>query len=245
MKSSALASLLLASFAAQADVADDDAWYGKVTSGYLWAEGDAGLIGTTQSVYGGSPTFSMDNGGSLSSFSMALGRTLPMGWRIEGELSFLRVGTDTGLVNGLEQRSDDAFRLDGEVLSAVFMLNALYDFDVGSEPFTPYLKAGMGFARNDASAVMDVQFDSALWAGTPFEGVSLAGVSFPGTSETHLAWNVGVGLRTALSERLVLELEYGFIDLGEAATAVDPDNDAVVWSGLSSHRFLLGLDFRF
>jgi opacity protein-like surface antigen len=242
MKSSALASLLLASFAAQADADDDAGWYGKVTSGYLWAEGDADLVGTTESVYGGSPTFSMDNG---TSFSVALGRRLPMGWRIEGELSFLRVGTDTAVINGLEQRIEDAFRLDGEVDSAVLMLNALYDFDVDSKPFTPYLKAGVGIARNEASAVMDVQFDSALWTGTAFEGASLTGISYPGTPETHLAWNVGVGLRTALSERLVLELEYGFVDVGEAATAVDPDNDAVVWSGLSSYRFLLGLDFRF
>lgn len=242
MRTRILAALLLALSAVHAAAENEVGWYGTITSGYLWAEGHAGLVGTTQSVYGGSPTFDMDDGGSLA---LALGRRLPMGWRIEGELSFLRAGTDTGIVHGMEQRLGDTFRLDGDIDSTVFMVNGLFDFDVRNERFTPYLKVGAGIARNEASASLDVQFDAALWTGTSREGVALDGHAFPDAFETHFAWNAGVGLRTPLTDRFLLALEYGFIDPGEAATGPDGGNDAIVWTDLAAQRFLLGLDFRF
>jgi opacity protein-like surface antigen len=223
--------------------AEESLWYGKIASGYLFAEGDVGFIGTTSSVYGGSPTFAMDDGGQMS---FAVGHKLPNGWRIEANMSFLDVDTDTSSVVGFDERVDDLFRIDGNVDSAVFMLNGLFDLNtVSGTRFTPYFRAGIGIARNEASATLEVQYNSAMWAGTVFEGRALEESRFPDAFETSFAWNVGLGVRTKLSDRFLLALEYGFIDLGDTVTGIDASNDAITFSKLTAQQLLLGLNFEF
>jgi opacity protein-like surface antigen len=56
---------------------------------------------------------------------------------------------------------------------------------------------------------------------------------------------MGVGVRTALTDRFLMALEFSFIDLGDAVTAIDENNDAIDFSDLSSQRLLFGLNYRF
>jgi opacity protein-like surface antigen len=231
---------MLAVSASNGVQAEESPWYGKVESGYLFADGDVDLTGASSSVYGGSPTFDMDDGGQVS---FALGHRLPNGWRIEANMSFLNFDTDTGTTTGFDDRADDTFRLDGGVDSAVLMLDGVFDVPGGGTRFTPFLKAGIGIARNEASAALDVQYDSAIWDGTVFEGETITDHRFPDAFETSFAWNIGFGVRTKLTDRFMLSLEYGFIDLGEAATGTDASNDAITYSKLTSQRLLLGLNF--
>jgi opacity protein-like surface antigen len=161
-------------------------------------------------------------------------------------MSFLDIDTDTASVMGFDERADDLFRIDGNVDSSVLMLNALFDLNtVRGTRLTPYLKAGIGIARNKASATLDVQYNSAIWDGTVFEGQAIEGSRFPDAFETSFAWNVGWGVRTKLSDRFLLAMEYGFIDLGDAVTGIDASNDAITYSKLTAQQLLLGLNYEF
>jgi opacity protein-like surface antigen len=242
MKCKATIGCVAAMLVADGTSASESEWYGSLKAGYLFGDGEAILIGTTSSVYGGFPSIAMDNGGEIS---IATGRLMPNGWRLEAELGFLNLDTDSGVVSGLDDRADDSFRLDGSVDSTVLMFNTLIDLNVNSERFTPYLKAGIGLARNEAQASLDVEYASAIWNGTSLEGQSASGIPYSDAFETSFAWNIGAGVRTALTDRFLMTLEFGFVDLGDAVTAIDENNDAVEFSDLSSQRLLLGLNYRF
>lgn len=67
-------------------------------------------------------------------------------WRVEGELTFRSNDVDTHRLNG----GAPLVGPTGDIESTAVMLNALIDFD-GASRFTPYLGAGVGLARVDAS----------------------------------------------------------------------------------------------
>jgi opacity protein-like surface antigen len=125
------------------------------------------------------------------------------------------------------------------------MFNTLIDLNMNSQRFTPYLKAGIGLARKQAQATLAVEYDSVIWNGTSLEGQSASRIPYADSVETSFAWNMGVGVRTALTDRFLMALEFSFIDLGDAVTAIDENNDAIDFSDLSSQRLLFGLNYRF
>ena len=169
MKCKAIVGCVAAIFVTDGASASEPEWYGSLKAGYLFGDGEATLIGTTSSVYGGFPSIDMDNGGEIS---IATGRLMPNGWHLEAELGFLNLETDSVVVSGLDARVDDSFRLDGSVDSTVLMFNTLIDLNMNSQRFTPYLKAGIGLARKEAQATLDIEYDSAIWHGTSLEGQS-------------------------------------------------------------------------
>jgi opacity protein-like surface antigen len=242
MKCKAIIVCVTAIIVADGTRASEPEWYGSLKAGYLFGDGEATLIGTTSSVYGGFPSIGMDDGAEIS---IATGRLMPNGWRLEAELGFLNIDTDSGVVSGLDERVDDSFRLDGSVDSTVLMFNTLIDLNANSQRFTPYLKAGVGYVRNEAQASLDVDYDSAIWNGTSLEGQSASGIPYAEGVQNSFAWNMGIGVRSALTDRFLMALEFSFIDLGDAVTATDENNDAIYFSDLSSQRLLLGLHYRF
>ncbi len=220
----------------------DRNWYGRISTGYIFAGGDADFFGTTTSVYGGTPRIEMDEGGQ---FSLAFGTHLPGGWRLEGDFGYLNLNTDTDSYSGTGDRTDDRFLLDGEIEAFVFMLNVIHDFDVGNRRLKPFVKGGIGVAYNEATAELDIDYDSPLWIGTAFEGERLRDYAYPEGSTTEFAWNLSAGVRLALARQFSLTLEYGLIDLGEALTETDEFGDAIGFSDLLSEQLLIGIDYRF
>ena len=237
--------LLLGSGAASGDglwSGKDLQWYGRVATGYLVVDGDARLAGPTASVYGGTPTIEMDDAGR---FSLVFGTAFPSGLRLEGELGYLNLDTKSSQVMGFDDRADDEFRLDGTIESLVFMFKGAYDFYPETAFFRPYVTAGIGVARNEARAGLDVEFNSPLWDGTAFENTALVDNRFPGTASTEFAWTAGIGFKLAVAERLGLSLEYGITDLGAAETGLDGNGDAIGFDDLDSQHITLGLDYQF
>lgn len=218
-------------------------WYGSVNAARLRAGGEVNFFGNTASIYGGTPTVDMDDGGRVS---LAIGFVGPGGWRLEGDFGYLNMRTDTSPIFGVDDRAGDSFALDAEVESLVLMVNGIYEFEMGNSRFTPFIKGGIGIARNKTTqALLDVQFNAAIWNGTVFEGQSLTDLAYPEGKRTDFAWSISAGLRMALTERFALSLEYGLIDLGEALTATDENGDALGFSDLVTEQLSLGLYFRF
>jgi opacity protein-like surface antigen len=218
-------------------------WFGNLSATYMDSNGEINFYGNTASVYGGAPSISMDDGQGLS---FAVGFQTRDGWRLSAELGQMSLNSSTSDVFGLNDRINDTFRVDAEIESLVFMLNGGYDFEIGSERFTPFFEGGVGVARNESRhAILDVSYDSLIWNGSSLDDQQLIGYSYPNGETTEFAWSASVGLRMALSERFDLSLSYGLMDLGEALTETDDGGDALGFDDLSSQQWQLGLEFEF
>jgi opacity protein-like surface antigen len=218
-------------------------WYAGIVTSYLIASGDANFYGNTQSIYGGSPTFGMDDGRALS---LTFGRDFSDGWRLQGQISYQNMQSNVSPVSGFDDRSEDLFAVDAEIESTLLMLNGFYDFDIGANWFKPYLKGGIGVSRNKTTqANIAVEYNSAIWDGSVLQGQFVDDIQYPEGKSTEFAWNIGAGLVFDVSENFDLSFEYGFLDLGEALTETTGGGDALGWSDLSAQSISLGIDYRF
>ncbi|WP_353572383.1 outer membrane protein [Candidatus Albibeggiatoa sp. nov. BB20] len=156
--------------------------------------------------------------------------------RLEAELRFRSLDTDDSYRDGLGSRTEQSFSVNSQMDALTFMGNAIYDFDIQGSPLMPYVKAGIGFAKIDTEATLDIQptfsqFGIGLW-------------QYPDDDTTNFAWSLGFGARYAIQDNLYLDLEYQYIDMGEAATQVDVNGDHVE-ADLQSHEITLGLNYHF
>ena len=239
---------------ADADSYSDDygwlgggSWYGSVRAGFLPAiSSDGQFFGPTESVYGGSPLIEMDDG---FQYSLAVGREIFDDvfddLRLEFELSYLTSQIDTSPVPGASPRDDDVFALQGDVDSLLFMVNLGYDFNNLRWWATPYLRGGVGVAETDVSASQSVDFDSAIWQGTAFEGRTIDDEPFSEGSTSEFAWSFAAGFKKEIADRWAVRLEYSFLNRGEGQTGINVDGDAVRFSDLESQQITLGLDWQF
>ncbi len=106
--------------------------------------------------------------------------------------------------------------------SQSLMLNAYYDINTNSA-FTPYVGAGIGFAKVKAkltSSVMNTNADS-----------------------TKMAWQVGAGVAYALNDNVAIDLGYRYTDMGEYSKPLGVDNTYKL--DVHSHEVLLGARYSF
>jgi opacity protein-like surface antigen len=217
-------------------------WYAGLSTSYLFAGSDIDVHGSSVSVFGGMPTFELDDGQSIA---LSAGYRWSNRWRIEGQLGYQRLTSDTTTLTGLDDRLGDTFSLDSDLDSWSLMVNGIYEPDLAFARIRPFVKLGLGVARHRADATLDVQYDAPLWNGTSFEGVTVSDSPFAHDYQTSFAWQAGIGFTTALYERLSLDVEYGFADLGDANSALDENGDALTFENVASQRVSLGLTYRF
>lgn len=116
------------------------------------------------------------------------------------------------------------------------MLNAYINpmelAEIHTGRFSPYLQAGVGWARNETgNAVID-------------------GNTLKGATNNDFAWQVGAGLGYAITDNWKIDLSYRFLDMGQAKSSKD-----VVGSpqkllrgarfDLQAHEVLIGLRYQF
>ncbi|MEM8814693.1 MAG: outer membrane beta-barrel protein [Pseudomonadota bacterium] len=206
----------------------EGSWYAGMRAGYLSTSGGEGrFAGPTQSVYGGSPLIEMDDG---MQYAVAIGREIFDDLHLELELSFLMSQTASGAVAGTGSRVDDVFVVLADVDSTILMANVAYDFNYLDWWAKPYVRGGIGLADTDVDANLSVDFNSAIWRGTTFEGQTISNQPFAEGNSSEFAWNVAAGFRKELAERWALRLEYSFLDRGVAWSGVDENGDAVRFS---------------
>lgn len=217
-------------------------WYGGLSTSHLFSGSDIDVFGPTSSAYGGMPTFELDDGQRVA---LSVGYRWSERWRFEGELGYQSLTSDTTTLSGFGDRLGDTFSLDSDLDSWTLMFNGIYEPDLSFARLRPFAKLGLGVARHRGDATLDVQYNAPLWNNTPFEGLTVIDNPFPRDYQTSFAWQVGVGLTTALYERLSLDLEYGFANLGDAYSANNENGDALSFDSVASQRFSLGLNYRF
>ena len=227
----AAVALIAASAAASAA---DGGWYGSVQLGHQSNNGAAINEGTNSP---GTPSYDLQSGAVAG---IAVGRAIGNGLRLEAELRYRDIDIDGSYRAGpTGGRTNEQFSVRGNLRSTTLMVNALYDLPVAGD-FKPYLKAGIGAARNVGNADINITPTFANFGlGADFRSV------YPQGSNTSLAYAVGAGVGYAITPRVTLDLGYQYINLGRAKTGVDRNGDVLSFDKPAAHEVTLGVRYNF
>ena len=108
-------------------------------------------------------------------------------FRVEGEISYQKNDVDKIGALGV------FFDATGDATAISFLINGYFDF-VNSSAFTPYISAGLGYAQVE------------------FNDLNISGSGFPGSSDedTVFAYQIGIGLGYAVSEKVTIDVKYRY-----------------------------------
>lgn len=131
--------------------------------------------------------------------------------RVEAEIAYRSNEFDSVSYLGTD------FSADGTISALSFMVNGYLDYRNESS-VTPFVTAGLGFARVDA------------------DDVSVEGISAGSADETVFAYQLGAGLGIALNKEITLDLSYKYFATDEFEGS-EAEYD--------SHNINVGLRFSF
>lgn len=135
--------------------------------------------------------------------------------RLEGEISYQKNDFEKASLLGVD------VDLTGDVTSLSLLMNGYYDL-VNNSVFTPYLSAGLGFAK------VEVNDFNVPGSGLPNSNYD----------DTVFAYQVGVGVGYAVNEKVTIDVKYRYF-----ATS-DPEFDTTE-AEFASHNFLFGVRVNF
>ena len=166
-------------------------------------------------------TDSTDSGVTLTmeyDTGWTLGGALGYGFgsfRVEGEIAYQANDIDKLSILGIP------FNASGDVSSLAFLINGYFDF-VNDSAFTPYLSAGLGYAKVDLN------------------DFNIAGSGEPDYSDDDsvFAYQVGLGVGYAVTEKVTIDVKYRYF------ATEDPEFDTAEVE-VASHNFLFGVRFNF
>jgi Opacity protein and related surface antigens len=110
------------------------------------------------------------------------------------------------------------------------MVNLLWDFK-NSTRFTPYLGAGIGYARNDSDTEL-----------TEFASGNTQSKS---TAQDNFAWSLMAGLLMNLGTNWKFEMGYRYVDLGVVKSGPFDNGARLTTDSLRSNDFSLGFRYQF
>jgi OOP family OmpA-OmpF porin len=162
----------------------------------------------------GEPIASLESSTGFAG-GIALGYGFSDNIRIEGELAYQKNDIDKYTEPG------DSSNASGDTSSLALLLNGYYDF-ANSSAFTPFISVGIGAAK------VEVNDFNVEGSGEPSDS----------EDDTVFAYQVGLGVGYAVSEKTSIDLKYRYFG------TADPDFDGVE-SEYESHNFYVGLRFGF
>ena len=123
---------------------------------------------------------------------------------------------------------DHKYELSSETKSQSLMANMYFDFNTGTA-FTPYIGAGLGYARLKNTISGDI-------SGQIKYSNSIS------KSSNNFAWNVGAGVSYAVNRDVDIDLSYRYADYGDVKHSYEGESLKVKQRG---NEFNLGVRFNF
>ena len=136
-------------------------------------------------------------------------------FRMEGEISYQTNDVDKIGAQGV------FFSATGDATALSFLINGYYDFK-NSSKLTPYISAGLGFAQVE------------------FNNLNISGLGFSGSNDedTVFAYQIGMGIGYAVTEKVTIDLKYRYFG------TEDSEYDTTE-AEFSSNNILFGVRFNF
>jgi opacity protein-like surface antigen len=128
-------------------------------------------------------------------------------YRGGSEFQSLFVVNDPGNTTGGPTQNADFYR--GNVSSAVGLFNGYADLGTWNG-ITPYIGAGVGFARNTLYGLTNQSENTSLGSGT-----TVSGGYANDHSQWNFAWALMAGVSFDVTQNLKLDLGYRYLDLGK------------------------------
>ena len=169
---------------------------------------------------------------------LSVGKYLTNKFRME--LEFTRRG---GLeYNALSSDPSNFFYEKAHISSNALFVNGLYDFQpfsVKSSSITPYIGGGIGIARNK----MGMQKEIGGASGDVFE-------TWDSNSISSFAYKLSVGTLVSFTEKVSLDLNYQYVNLGDFKGRVDSNSGYIYTRGIhggeiKTQELMVGLQYKF
>lgn len=133
-----------------------------------------------------------DSSGSLDVDDNVFGASVAIGSKVETQNGAVRVELEYNKNEDAEKTyPGGTLKIDSQSL----MVNAYYDINTGTK-FTPYLGAGIGYAKVKGKANI-----SALGSGS--------------IDDNNFAWQIGAGVGYAVNENVSIDAGYRYVDNGD------------------------------
>lgn len=162
--------------------------------------------------------------------AVAVGYTFEMPLRAEIEYAYR-----TTFQHDKRPTNNGSHNVNLDTQTQTLMLNGYYDFR--NESFcTPFLGAGIGWARHATDATAYPVPPQTSFYESDRKSVN------------RFAWTLGGGLAFDLSEALILDVQYRYVDLGKGKWQnhlIGGNDTGHYQADLSAHEALLGLRYRF
>lgn len=215
-------------------------FYGSVFVGAVEHTGDSQPFGQNIAIDSDFPGNFESGSGDVT--GLALGYRFNDNFRLEARYGYHDSDFSDRKI-GTGSRENEEYILNVGVESKTFSLEGFYDF-ANDTAFTPYVKAGIGYADNTYSAKLGGQGVAAF---DPFDGATDGYYDgYSDGSSNNLMWNVGVGFTYDVSENLALFTEYQYVSFdGEMKTGQDSFTDGFAIDDVQAHEVLIGLKMSF
>ena len=204
---------------------DDSGWYLRGNVGYgthTDMDFDGALVGDVESE-------------GNATFSAGIGYEHGNNWRVE--LDGASLWTDLGQIGNVPSTF-------AKLRTNTAMLNAIYDFnDFGR--WEPYVGAGIGVAQGELTA----QAHDLVVAGNYTDNPACVGgaVCAFDDKDTSVAWQVLAGIGYAVTDRLVWDTHYRYLNVNDFSFdgTVDGTNASTTLSDAGAHSILTGFRYKF
>ena len=169
---------------------------------------------------------------------LSVGKYLTNKFRME--LEFTRRG---GLeYNALNSNPSNFFYEKAHISSNALFVNGLYDFQpfsVKSSSITPYIGGGIGIARNKMGMQKEISGASGNVLNT-----------WNSNSISSLAYKLSVGTLVSFTEKVSLDLNYQYVNLGDFKGRVDSNSGYIYTRGIhggeiKTQELMVGLQYKF
>jgi len=114
--------------------------------------------------------------------------------------------------------------INSDINSHTMFANLYFDLLPDSSPIVPYIGGGAGIAWH----VWESDYTSSWWDWDDSE------------TSTSLAWNAGGGIALKLNNRLMIDLSYRYMDLGDAELP-----DLIKIEDITANEYKIGLRLTF
>ncbi|MEM7457134.1 MAG: outer membrane beta-barrel protein [Planctomycetota bacterium] len=201
----------------------------------IW-DGAVQPFGVVSSGFGGQPEFDIEES---AVYRIAIGRYASECWRTEFEASYRRLEVDeTQFGSGIRQ--NDAFAVNGGRDSTSFMFNLIRDLSPRGL-VRPYLKAGIGLTYSQVTS--DYSFDAndpLVYTSYGLTNAQTVSGALPEEESTEFSWQAGGGLSFCMSQRMFMDLEYQYVDIGVAESGLSNLNEGLYFGDGRGHQVTIG-----
>jgi opacity protein-like surface antigen len=196
----------------------------------FYVRGDVGIGRSTAKRF--SQQDVLDNGGSFLSRSMddTVYVGAGLGWQLSRKFR-MDVTGEYRSTSGIKALDNIAVNLtspdgtlqantlyDGKLSSVVGLVNGYWDI-ANYRGFTPYVGAGIGFARHTVSGLTTISSATFTDAVTGAQTTAISNGLSHSKSHTNLAWALLAGTSYDLSPSAKLDMGYRYLNLGSGITA--------------------------